>query len=57
MHEFSLVKREYEEQKERYEVCIKKMIKDKRVMVAMNDFTNRKFERINSITKVLSAFL
>ena len=33
------------------------MVKDKRAMVQMNDFTNRKFEKLNTIQQIVSEYL
>lgn len=43
------LKKEFIEQRERYDINIRKMVKDKRHFVAMHEISERKFEKTERV--------
>ena len=57
MKEVKMFCHQFIEQQERYEVCIRKMVKDKRATVQMHDDLQRKTNKIHNVQCLIRSFM
>ena len=55
--EFKRVRHDFQEQQERYDVCLKKMIKDRRATVQMHDDVMKRIDKMDCIQNLVRQFL